>query len=229
MIPRRIRRTPSDGHTVVNLGVAGDNTADLIRRFPRVVKSHSPDLIAITVGTNDALNSSKTIGVIEFEKNISILTELAREVAPTVVFIIPPPCHDPYVRERHPADFFAVESPSERLGKYSEVLRTHNPGDGVVHLDINTHFVTQGSVGLAHESWIQNEQNSGLRDGVHPTPRGYREIAELLHDLIKAHTVPCDRVVCFGDSITFGAGASNPGESVGESYPAVLNSLLNLS
>jgi lysophospholipase L1-like esterase len=63
--------------------------------------------------------------------------------------------------------------------------------------------------------------NSNKRDGIHPTPNGYRFMALTVYDYIINHKLPCAGIVCFGDSITKGDGTITR-----ESYPAYLRQLL---
>ena len=49
-----------------------------------------------------------------------------------------------------------------------------------------------------------NEANSNTTDGLHPTPEGYRVIAPAVYHTIIHHRLTGTRILCFGDSITFG-------------------------
>ena len=63
--------------------------------------------------------------------------------------------------------------------------------------------------------------NSGLKDGVHLTPRGYHLLAELIAKKATAAKFDMSRIVCFGDSLTKGSAKAN--------YPKFLDGILNRS
>ena len=60
--------------------------------------------------------------------------------------------------------------------------------------------------------------NSGLKDGVHLTPDGYRLLARLVADKLRAAEFDTSKVICFGDSLTKGSATEN--------YPAMLQQML---
>ena len=88
-------------------------------------------------------------------------------------------------------------------------------------LDIHHVFAAIGAVGTGKSSYIRNTANSGMTDGIHPTPDGYRAIALAVYRYMVDHDLPRHRVVCFGDSITKGDGSMDR-----NSYPAYLKKLL---
>ncbi len=50
------------GYEVLNKGVAGNNSKDLMVRVDNDVINEQPDLVIIMVGTNDMINSKKFLG-----------------------------------------------------------------------------------------------------------------------------------------------------------------------
>ena len=78
------------------------------------------------------------------------------------------------------------------------------------------------------DSLINNVNNSGLRDGVHPTSHGYRIIAqEIFNKLLLDGKIKKDvKIICYGDSITFGVHVAGEGTTNGETYPAFLKRMI---
>jgi len=77
---------------------------------------------------------------------------------------------------------------------------------------------------------LRNEANSRSKDGVHPTSGGYDVIAGAVYQGMKtAGWQDAGAVVCFGDSITYGAGMKGAGTAAvdAETYPAKLARLLD--
>ncbi len=78
-------------------------------------------------------------------------------------------------------------------------------------------------------SLFRNPANSGAPDGVHPTPNGYFRLADAIAKRIRAEKWTPKRILCIGDSITFGAGVKGGGSASpdSESYPGRLSRFLN--
>lgn len=74
------------------------------------------------------------------------------------------------------------------------------------------------------DSIIQNEWNMQVPDGVHFTAEGNELLADLVVDrLVELHSLfPAVRIVCFGDSLTYGSRMKGAGTSTGHTYPAYL-------
>lgn len=77
--------------TVYNLGVPGDKTKDLLKRFDCESSVREPDVIIFAVGINDSsyLKSKKTnrVPIRDFETNVYKLIRKARSFTKKVVFV----------------------------------------------------------------------------------------------------------------------------------------------
>jgi len=211
---------------VVNAGRGGHNSRNLLARLARDVLAHKPTLVVMMVGTNDVLNHGNAVPLPEFRTNIEKLVARINAAKSRVLLMTIPPCHVPYLLLRHPASFYEPDGPAGRIRKANAIVRevakrTHAPV-----VDVFTLFDQRGSVGESKECWLRNEANSGSKDGVHPTAEGYRAIAAAVAAAIRKHRLPHDRVVCLGDSITYGAGVTGAGTATGATYPARLLELL---
>jgi lysophospholipase L1-like esterase len=69
--------------------------------------------------------------------------------------------------------------------------------------------------------------NATADDGVHPTKEGYFIIGTAVYQAITDYMPNVKSIVCFGDSITFGYKMTGQGKVTGDSYPALLNRMLN--
>ena len=92
--------------------------------------------------------------------------------------------------------------------------------------DFHALLTNRELVSEAESSVLRNPANSRSNDGVHPTAAGYELLAELVTEAIRENDLDASKVICFGDSITFGAGMKGAGTSEGETYPAKLRSHL---
>lgn len=214
-------------HLVVNAGVPGDNTKALLARLDRDVLVHKPELTILLAGTNDALNSAALLPTEETAANLSNIVTKLRDAGSKTLMITPPPFHKPYLAARHPASAYGGESPESRLAKTVASMRRLCGAMGIPLIDINRIFSAIGDVGESQASLIRNKENSNSEDGVHPTAEGYRVIAVCAYETILNLELPRSRIVCAGDSITYGLNMAGMGGVEGESYPARLNALLN--
>lgn len=214
-------------HLVVNAGVPGDNSRAILARLERDVLSHAPELTVVLAGTNDALNSAALLPPEESAANISNIAVRLLESGSKVLMVAPPPFHKPYLLARHPASAYAPDSPEARLSKVIGSMRRLCGALAIPLLDIHRIFSAAGDVGEEPSSLIRNKANSNSEDGVHPTAEGYRLIAACVYEAIVLLDLPRKRVVCVGDSITYGLNMAGMGTVEGESYPARLSALLN--
>jgi lysophospholipase L1-like esterase len=55
---------------MINAGILGNSTSDLLARINTDVLSMHPDVVILMVGTNDMLNSKKFISYDDYEHNL---------------------------------------------------------------------------------------------------------------------------------------------------------------
>ncbi|MCK4745124.1 hypothetical protein KAS41_03605 [Candidatus Parcubacteria bacterium] len=77
--------------SVFNLGVSGDNTFDLLKRFNIEAKARNPELIIFAIGINDSqyINSKNNPSVLlsDFNKNLLKLKNLSKKFTNKIIFI----------------------------------------------------------------------------------------------------------------------------------------------
>lgn len=212
--------------TVINAGIGGNNTRDLLARMDRDVFAHHPALVCLLAGTNDCLNSQNATTMPECQYNIRLLTERIREAGSDTLCMTLPPCYEPYLFKRHKAEFFADASPNERIQELNVFIHDFTAEQGIALADIHRAFSSASENGASRESLLRNPANSGEEDGVHPTADGYALIARVAHEVIRTRKLAAARVVCFGDSITRGAHMQGEGAASGQTYPGQLATLL---
>lgn len=214
------------GPTVINAGRGGHNTRNLLRRLDRDVLLLRPGLVVLLVGTNDLLNHGNAVAPAEYVKNVRTLVARIRAGGAKVLLLTIPPCYEPFLLRRHPKEFFAGQSPNDKIRAANAALRALAAELRVPVVDVHQLFSAVGNIGEKPESLLRNPANSRSADGVHPTPEGYRLLAVAVWQAIESASLPRRHVVCFGDSITYGAGAPGAGTSKGQTYPAILARLL---
>ncbi len=73
-----------------NLGIDGNTSADVLRRFDGEALARKPDLIIIAVGTNDSVfrkNNQFDVSESEFRQNLSDIFEKAKKYTRHIVFV----------------------------------------------------------------------------------------------------------------------------------------------
>ena len=208
---------------VLNKGIGGNNTNDLISRVENDVISQKPEIVIMMVGTNDMFWIKKRISYDQYASNLDTLIGLFKSNNIEVILVSPPPADTSYLFERHDRELF-VELPNKKLEIVSEILRTKSAQNNLLFVDIFNQFKKKGIPDHNKDNIIRNEFNSGAHDGVHPTPHGYRMIADKIFKklLDNGKIKEGINIICFGDSITFGAHVAGEGTASGETYPAYL-------
>lgn len=211
---------PARDKFIINAGIGGNNTVDLLERIGKDCLAHRPDLTILMIGTND-MNSRKHVPLPTYEENLRKIVSQIREINSAVLLMTILPGYEPYLYTRHPQAFYAPEGYVQRNSQVNEVIRKVAADFQQPVLDMHYIFEKAGHIGEDADSLIQNEANSRKTDGIHPTPDGYRTMAVALFEFITQKNLPHNQVVCFGDSITHGGGGVD-----GKSYPAYLKRLL---
>lgn len=210
-----------DGYTVINSGIGGNNTVDLLQRIDRDCLAHQPELTVLMIGTND-MNSRKYVPLDQYRGNLATLIEKIQAKKSKVLLMTICPFIEEFLLTRHNREHYGTEGPSGRRAAVNKTIRELAAQYNTSLLDLGTLFDKAGKIGTGKDSLLQNVENSNKTDGVHPTVEGYRFIGLAVYDFIVYNRLPQQRIVCFGDSITAGDGGVEK-----NSYPAVLKRLLS--
>lgn len=204
---------------VINAGVGGNRSSALLNRMEKDVLARRPTTVVLMVGTNDRLNSGGFVDAKGYRKNVETLVDRIQQGGAKVLLVTPPPCIPELLFTRHDPQKFADQTPSERMAEVREILLDISKQQSVPLVDFHEHLLQEKIADKQVTSVIRNVANSGVKDGVHLTPRGYELLAQLIVKKIKAAELPPSKVVCFGDSLTKGSVKAN--------YPMYLNVILN--
>ena len=216
-----------NGVTIYNRGIGGNNTANALSRIEKDVLSIKPDCLIVEFGMNDALNSQNLIEPETFEKNIrTIIAKAQQGNIKYIALVTINPVIEKYVRARHQKYPFS-ESLNERIEKYNQRIKALAHEENLLLIDLNELIIKNRGASEQAGSMIRNTANSRSADGVHLTADGSKLLAQAAAEQLKTVIKPGAAVVCFGDSITFGANLKGAGTISGETYPAHLSTLLN--
>jgi lysophospholipase L1-like esterase len=212
-------------HYVLNKGIPNNNVSNLLGRVKRSVLRHHPSLVIIMIGTNDMVNPPKRVSYKTYEENLSKLIGHIKTSGTDVLLLTLPHVDTVDLFKRHRRKKYRIP-PNERIDSANIIIRRISKNQHCMFLDIDSIFQAHHSPNRTASSLIRNEKNAGAKDGVHPTPQGYQIIAESIAGFLKNTGKLYPKVICFGDSITFGAYVKGEGSTRGKTYPAVLKRLL---
>lgn len=204
--------------TIINAGVGGNNTVDLLARIDKDCLAHKPELTILMIGTND-MNSRKHVPLANYEQNLRTICAKLVAAQSQVMLMTILPAYEPYLMTRHDPAFYAPEGHAVRKQKVNDTIRKIAADNQFPLLDMHHIFEKVGYIGLEASSLIKNEANSNKTDGIHPTPDGYRVMSIAVYTFLTQNQLLKNRIVCFGDSITIGDGN-------GKNYPSYLQQLV---
>lgn len=211
---------------VINSGVPNENTRHLLQRVETDVLEHHPDLVIMMIGANDTIESTDLVPLEEYRDNLNNLVETIQNAGSQVMLLTLPLCYEPYLYTRHLPFSYGSQSPNARIMTANHFIRQIADKTSCHVVDISYYFDRLGSIGENEMSLVMNIANSGDTDGVHPTADGYRLFASLIAQYMKIKDLTFEKIICFGDSITFGAKVQGQGTNQGLTYPAQLQALL---
>ena len=223
MMPLALALAQEKTVSVVNKGMGGSTTRDLLKAFPTAVEALRPQHVVLFVGMNDAANTGKLVPIEEYEANLNTLVGKIRALgaAPYLVTI-----HSIIEAEhatRHKKELLPPEGMNWKLAKYNEVIVRVAEAQKVPVVRFDQVFEANGGA----RKLTRNKENMKISDGVHLTPEGYRLLAQTVYEVIHERVKPGETVACLGDSLTFGSGMQGEGTATGQTYPARLAEMLN--
>lgn len=212
---------------VINAGIGGNNTINLLARLDSDVIQNKPDLVILMVGTNDMLNTNKMLSYQEYEANLEQIVKTIQNSGAQVLLMCPPPLDSVYLFERHDRNLFQ-EIPNVKLDSARNIIQRIARMNNLLCIDLFQKFTEMNLPKHNEDLFFINEKNSGSRDGVHLTSLGYHYIAETIFQFLKTNNLlnKDQTIVCFGDSITFGSKVKGSGTADGETYPAYLQTAI---
>jgi len=208
---------------VINKGVGGSSTRDLLKSFSTSVEALHPRHVVVFVGMNDAGNTHKLVPIEEYEANLNTLIDKIRAIGAAPYLVTIHSIVEAEHASRHKKELLPPEGMNKKLARYNEVILKVAEAQKAPVVRFEQIFEANGGA----RKLTRNLENMKISDGVHLTPEGYRVLAQAVYEVLRAHVRRGETVVCFGDSLTFGSGMKGEGTATGQTYPAQLSTLLN--
>ncbi len=154
--------------TIYNLGVDGNNSRDLLKRLQNECNAREPNIIIISIGSNDSFVNSKgktNVPLKEFEKNILKLIELSKKFTNEIIFL---GLYDLDESKTKPVSWDKnVSYINSNMRKYDEILKECTKKKNIFYIDMH---------GLL--------ENKDFEDGVHPNSTGHEKMFNKIKDYL---------------------------------------------
>lgn len=170
-------------HEIYNLGVSGDTSEDILKRFEQEIIARtdkdSEIIILIAIGTNDALfnnvKQSNWVALGKFKENIQALTEIGKKYTEKIVFVGLTPVDE---LRMDPVPWTPDNSAkNEYVQKYDEIITVLAKENGIGFCLVFEKFLAQ------------DNYQSLLQDGDHPTSTGHEFVYETVKSYLLANKI----------------------------------------
>ena len=162
---------PSRPYAVMNRGIDGQTTPQMLVRFRQDVIDLHPKVLVVLAGTNDVAGVTGRTRNEDIEANYASMAEVARAHKIHLVFSSLLPVYN-YTEEAK--ESFALR-PAERILALNRWLKDYCSKNGLVYLDYFS--------ALVDDRGMMKRDLSD--DGLHPNPAGYRVMAPLAEKAIQ--------------------------------------------
>lgn len=158
---------------VYNLGVSGDDSNDLLKRFVPECEARKPNVIIIAIGGNDSsyINEESNLNTPpeKFKENIQMLIELAKGFTENVIFvgILPSDESKTTPIPWDPSIYYTNKLATQNNQIIKELCAENN----IPFIDL-------------FEEWTKLDYKPLLDDGCHPTTEGHRKIFETVKNFL---------------------------------------------
>lgn len=196
--------------TVFNKGSLGQNSKSGRKKFEADVLQLKPDYVLIYIGMNDVINDRFFTPLDQYIENMTWMIEQARQAGIKPVICTLHHCVETEIYKVHSRDKFGQETPNCKMDRYNAALRKLAADQKIGLADFNA--VTAR---VAQSEFLS-------KDGVHLSPSGNKLLAQTFFDVLAPKLRKQARIVCYGDSLTYGYQNKGAGSSEGETYPAML-------
>ena len=172
-----LKSSSSDLYFVYNLGISGDTTEDIIKRFDFELiqrnKETNKNIIILAIGTTDSvwdnnLNRLKTPRE-KLKSNISKLINKAKKYSDKIIFIGGTPVDEAKVNPIPWDKNYSLLN--KHIKKSKKTIKKLCEGNNVHFVDLYNRF-------------IKEDYKKLLEDGVHPNSEGHKKIFEIVRDFL---------------------------------------------
>ena len=155
---------------VYNLGVDGNDTEDLLKRFNAEARARQPNTIIFAIGTNDSSyrknRHNPLVSIQKFEKNLLKLIQEAKKISDKIVFIGLAKGND-YKTIPLPRSITGKCYDKENVKIYNNIIKKTCKEKHIFFINI-----------------INKLNDKDFYDGLHPSPKGHQKIFEIVKEYL---------------------------------------------
>ena len=169
---RELKNSEFD-YPVYNLGLSGDNTNDLLKRFgfetKQRMKLKEEIIIIVAIGVNDSQVGKIGINIELFKSNVEKLFSVASKFSLKIIFVGLNPIDDPKTNPI-PWDENMFYT-NERIENYNNIIKSICEEKQIYFIDIFSKF-------------SKLDYKKLLEDGLHPNSEGHQKMFEIVRDFL---------------------------------------------
>ena len=157
-----------------NLGVSGDNTEDLLKRFKAEAEARKPNIIIFSIGANDSQyidsKDNPRVNLEKFQENLNKLANQAKKITPKIIFIGLTKVDEsktmpiPWNKRKYYTN--------ENVIQYKSIIESFCQENKILFVDILD---------------LLNKED--LDDGLHPNSQGHQKMFERIKDFLLEHKI----------------------------------------
>lgn len=207
---------------VLNQGAPGQSSAELRAHFDSMLQGAHADTVIFFIGMNDAANPRKLAPAPQTAANVEAMVLHVQAAHAKALLVLVHHVDSTRVLARHSLGDYAGVAPNARVDAMDSALLELASHDGVPVVDFRSVLDRAGGPTPALST-----------DGVHLTTQGYALLAQAVRSALPRTLPSQTRILCAGDSLTFGIGVRPAGAPEMSptgvpypTYPAQLQSML---
>lgn len=163
--------------SIYNLGISGNTTEDLLRRFEFETKQrferNEGTMFLLSIGINDSIFVHKTksskLNPKEFQNNLIKIIKIARKYSQNIIFVGINPVDETKV---DPIPWLPKHSYKNKyIREFNDILKSVCNRNKLHFIDI-------------FDKFIKTDYNNLLEDGVHPNSKGHEKIFNIVKDFL---------------------------------------------
>ncbi|MFC1649293.1 SGNH/GDSL hydrolase family protein [Patescibacteria group bacterium] len=158
---------------IYNLGISGDTSTDVLKRFDHEVKPRNwksqKTIVIFAIGINDTIliNGKLKTPEAKFRKNLETLSQKAGKFSEYTIFVGPSPVVESRVG---PMPWSPTESyHNKNIRHYDKIIKNFCAKKGHVYIEVFSKF------------W-ERDYEKLLPDGVHPNPAGHKLMFKIIKE-----------------------------------------------
>ena len=179
-VDEKIFVDPNYYNLVVNLGISGNNSENILKRFEfevqQRVKEERENVVIFAFGTNDSqiYQGKNRVSLEKFKDNLNELLKLSKKFSSKAIFIGLFPVDE----SRSDPIPWATEKSylNNEIKKYNEIINGFCKSNNLIFIDIFNRFINKNYQKL-------------LDDGVHPNTEGHKQMFEIIKDVLMKNKI----------------------------------------